>query len=67
MRRAGMLFRKNGFEVTPFPVDFQTSGNSGITIFSFLPSGHALARSETAIREMIGFAYYWVIGEVRNW
>jgi uncharacterized SAM-binding protein YcdF (DUF218 family) len=62
MRRAGMLFRKNGFEVTPFPVDLQTSENSGITIFSFLPSAQALARSETVIREMIGLAYYWVLG-----
>ena len=62
MRRAGMLFRKNGFEVTPFPVDLQTSENGGITIFSFLPSAQALARSETAIREMIGLAYYWVLG-----
>jgi len=63
MRRAEMLFRKSGFEVTPFPVDFQTSKNSGITPLSFLPSAQALARSETAIREMIGLAYYWVIGE----
>jgi len=62
MRRAGMLFRKKGFEVTPFPVDLQTSENSGITILSFLPSAQALARSETAIREMIGLPYYWVIG-----
>ena len=62
MRRAGMLFRKNGFEVTSFPVDLQTSENGGITIFSFLPSAQALARSETAIREMIGLAYYWVLG-----
>lgn len=62
MKRAEILFRKNGFEVTPFPVDLQTSGNSGITPLSFLPSAHALARSEIAIREIIGFAYYWVIG-----
>jgi uncharacterized SAM-binding protein YcdF (DUF218 family) len=62
MRRAEMLFRKSGFEVTPFPVDLQTSGNSGITPLSFLPSAHALARSEIAIREIIGFAYYWVLG-----
>lgn len=62
MRRAEMLFRKSGFEVTSFPVDFQTSGNSGITIPSFLPSAQASARSETAIREMIGLAYYWALG-----
>jgi len=62
MRRAEMLFRKSGFEVTPFPVDLQTSENSGITPLSFLPSVQALARSETAIREMIGLAYYWVLG-----
>ena len=62
MRRAEMLFRKSGFEVTPFPVDFQTSDNNEITILSFLPSAQASARSETAIRETIGLAYYWVMG-----
>jgi len=62
MKRAGMLFRKSGFEVTPFSVDFQTSGNSEITILNFLPSAQALARTETAIREMIGLAYYLVLG-----
>jgi len=41
-----MLFRKSGFEVTPFPVDFKTSDNSGITILSFVPSAQALAWSE---------------------
>ena len=61
MRRAEMLFRKSGLDVTPFPVDLQTSENSEITPLSFLPSAQALARSETAIREMIGLAYYWAI------
>jgi uncharacterized SAM-binding protein YcdF (DUF218 family) len=61
MRRAEMLFRKSGFEVMPFPVDLQTSENNEITPLSFLPSAQALARSETAIREMIGLAYYWAI------
>jgi len=62
MRRAEMLFRKSGFEVTPFPVDFESSESGGITILSFVPSAQALARSETAIIEMIGLAYYWVLG-----
>ena len=62
MRRAEMLFRKNGFEVTPFPVDFDSSDSCGITILSFVPSAQALARSETVIKEIIGFAYYWVMG-----
>jgi uncharacterized SAM-binding protein YcdF (DUF218 family) len=61
MRRAEMLFRKNGFEVTPFPVDFDSSDSGRITILSFVPTAQALARSETVIREMIGLAYYWVI------
>jgi uncharacterized SAM-binding protein YcdF (DUF218 family) len=61
MRRAEMLFRKNGFEVTPFPVDFDSSDSGRITILSFVPTAQALARSETVIREMIGLAYCWVI------
>lgn len=61
MRRARMLFERQGFEVDPFPVDFQTSDRPTTTVLSFLPSAQALAKSETAMREKIGILYYSII------
>jgi len=61
MRRARMLFERQGFEVEPFPVDFQTSDRPTTTVLSFLPSAQALAKSETAMREGVGILYYSII------
>jgi len=61
MRRARMLFERQGFEVEPFPVDFQTSDRPTINVLSFIPSAHALAKSETAMREGVGMLYYLII------
>ena len=61
MPRAKMLFERQGFEVEPFPVDFQNSDRPRTTILSFVPSAQALAKSETAMREGIGILYYSVI------
>jgi len=61
MRRAKMLFERQGFEVEPFPVDFQNSDRPNITILSFVPSAQALAKSEMAMREGIGMLYYSII------
>ena len=61
MARAKMLFERQGFEVEPFPVDFQNSDRSKTTFLSFVPSAQALAKSETAMREGMGILYYSVI------
>jgi len=61
MRRARMLFERQGFEVEPFPVDFQTSDRPTTTVLSFLPSAQALAKSEMAMREGVGILYYSII------
>ena len=61
MPRAKMLFERQGFEVEPFPVDFQNSDRPSTTILSFIPSAQALAKSETAMREGMGILYYSVI------
>lgn len=61
MHRARMLFERQGFEVEPFPVDFQTSDQPTLNIISFIPSAQALAKSETAIREGVGMLYYSII------
>ena len=60
MGRAEMLFRRAGLEVIPFPVDFQTK--LGITPRSFIPSGSTLQQTDTALKEIYGRVYYWIVG-----
>ena len=62
MRRALMLFEKAGFKVIPYKVDFQVDNTSELTVLNFLPQGVALEKSERAMREVIGWAFYWVRG-----
>ena len=61
MRRAKMLFERQGLEVEPFPVDFQLPYQERITIISFLPNAECLKNSETAMREAMGIFYYTFI------
>ena len=60
MSRAEMLFLRAGLEVIPFPVDFQTK--LGITPRSFIPSGSTLQQTDTALKEIYGRVYYWIVG-----
>ena len=57
MHRSKYLFEKQGFNVTPFPVDFKTS-SSNFKILNFIPSVAALSATSTYIRENIGRLYY---------
>ena len=57
MQRAQLVFEAAGFQVVPFPVDFQRS-ESRLTILDFIPSAHALRQFSFFIREMIGRTYY---------
>ena len=59
MNRATFLFKKHGFKVFPYPVDFQFKNNK-ITILDFIPSAGSLSRSSFAIREVLGRMYYRV-------
>ena len=61
MRRAKMLFERQGFEVEPFPVDFQVPDRQRTTIFSFLPKAEYLEDSEKVMREGMGIFYYTFI------
>jgi uncharacterized SAM-binding protein YcdF (DUF218 family) len=61
MRRARMLFQRQGLEVEPFPVDFQLPYQERMTIISFLPNAECLKNSETAMREAMGIFYYTFI------
>ena len=57
MDRSKYLFKKQGFDVTPFPVDFK-SFNTKISIMSFLPNLRALFNTSLFIKENIGRLYY---------
>tara|TARA_B100000963_G_C22346528_1_gene545308 strand:- start:145 stop:726 length:582 start_codon:yes stop_codon:yes gene_type:complete len=57
MNRSLYLFKKQGFNVTPFPVDFRSS-NFKISILNFLPNSGAIGKASLYIRENIGRIYY---------
>ena len=51
MDRSKYLFEKNGFDVTPFPVDFRSS-TTDISIFSFLPSLGAMKKHQDLLKKI---------------
>lgn len=63
MMRAKKVFERDGFIVTPFPVDFQ-SRNNLLPLLSnplnFLPSEHHLYKSSIALREFLGRLIYLI-------
>lgn len=62
MARAVGIFRKAGFVVEPYPVDWRTGGRDGLLGFSrFLVAG--LGRVDTASREWMGLIAYWITGK----
>ena len=61
MPRAIGLFRKVGFDVEPYPVDWRVG--RGADVFSFTQySTDGLIRTDAAVREWIGLAAYWLAG-----
>lgn len=62
MPRSIGIFRKVGFEVEPYPVDWRTAGRDSRSMFSeFLIAG--LSRVDTASREWLGLLAYWLTGK----
>ena len=62
MPRAIGLFRKAGFAVEPYPVDWRV-GHSAADILAFTPfATDGLERTDVAVREWIGLLAYWVAG-----
>jgi uncharacterized SAM-binding protein YcdF (DUF218 family) len=61
MPRAVGCFRKVGFQVLPYPVDYQTEG-SGDLLQPFTIIGQGLQRLDLAAREWVGLAAYRVTG-----
>lgn len=61
MPRAIGVFRKVGFDVEPYPVDYRTRGTSDfLTPFDEVASG--LRRTDAAAREWVGLFAYWLAG-----
>lgn len=61
MPRAMGVFRKAGFSVEPYPVDWRTRGEQDF-LRPFPTMGDGLRRVDTAVREWVGLAVYWLTG-----
>jgi uncharacterized SAM-binding protein YcdF (DUF218 family) len=62
MPRAARMFVKAGVGFAAFPVDYQLANEEKTTLLDFLPSAGGLRRTETALREWYGIAYYALRG-----
>lgn len=61
MPRSVGIFRKAGFEITAYPVDFRTrDAGDALRIFESIPDG--LKRVDMAVREYAGLLVYWLTG-----
>jgi len=56
------VFRKAGFAVEAYPVDWRTRGPED-ALRPFALMGDGIRRSDTAVREWIGLLAYWVTGK----
>ena len=57
MTRARAIFEQHGSRVIEYPVDLRVNETSGAPM-KYLPEAAALARSDLAVREWLGQAYY---------
>jgi uncharacterized SAM-binding protein YcdF (DUF218 family) len=62
MPRAIGLFRKAGFAVEPYPVDWRVGGRADLFSFTNL-AGDGLGRTDTALREWLGLLAYRLTGK----
>ena len=63
MPRSVGLFRKAGFAVEPYPVDWRVGGRSDLLLFTDLAID-GLGRTDVAVREWIGLIAYRVMGKI---
>lgn len=63
MPRSVGLFRKAGFPVEPYPVDWRVGGAGSLLGFSSI-AVEGLERTDIAVREWIGLAAYWATGKI---
>jgi hypothetical protein len=62
MPRSVGIFRKVGFDVEPYPVDWRTGRGGDLLKFSDR-FAERLALVDTAAREWIGLIAYWITGK----
>ena len=62
MPRAVGVFRQAGFPVEAYPVDWRTRGSVDYTR-PFVTLADGLKRTDTAMREWVGLAVYWLTGQ----
>jgi uncharacterized SAM-binding protein YcdF (DUF218 family) len=63
MPRSVGLFRKAGFAVEPYPVDWRVGGPSDLLAFTSIAMD-GLARTDIAVREWIGLVAYRATGKI---
>lgn len=63
MPRSIGLFRAAGFDVTPWPVDYRTSGTEGFGFFKD-NAVDTLQTTTIAMKEWIGLLAYWASGRI---
>jgi uncharacterized SAM-binding protein YcdF (DUF218 family) len=65
MPRSVGLFRKAGFDVQPYPVDWRVGGRDDL--FSFSNAAvDGLGRTDLAVREWMGLITYWATGKINE-
>ncbi len=65
MPRAMGVFRKAGWSVTAYPVDYNTGGSGGGGLrFNLVSNGSSI---QNAVREWIGLVAYKALGRTDNW
>jgi uncharacterized SAM-binding protein YcdF (DUF218 family) len=62
MPRSVGLFRKAGFAVEPYPVDWRVAGRADLTSFQVLPA-QGMANIDTGVREWVGLVAYRIAGK----
>ncbi|MFM1748975.1 MAG: hypothetical protein RLZZ188_2641 [Verrucomicrobiota bacterium] len=56
--RASLQFRRAGVEHIPFPVDLRIDPDKTMSAVDWVPRASALENTETALRELYGYAFY---------
>ena len=59
MPRALATFTSAGIDAVPATTDFTVTYKNQRTVIDFLPDAEALSRTTYAIKEYVGYAYYW--------
>jgi uncharacterized SAM-binding protein YcdF (DUF218 family) len=63
MPRSVGLFRKAGFAVDPYPVDWRVGGRGDLLAFTNIATD-GLGRTDLAVREWVGLMTYWATGKI---